>query len=208
MVARLKQAAVQRQEPPLGSHLITPRRGYLHHGFHVGSGNVVHHAGLVGGSLPAMEAADSAAGALSAPVAGRLADRGLTRPATGWALVAAVFAFAVAAEARLAHSLALLIIAALILDAAVQMCQVLSLRSLYMLAPELRGGLNDLFIAFAFLCGAAGSGLAAAVYTSRGWTTLAALGALCVGTALAQFVSELWHWRARPAFLTANRSRD
>jgi hypothetical protein len=60
-----------------------------------------------------------------------------------------------------------------------------------MLAPELRGRLNGLFIAFAFLCGAAGSGLAAAVYTSRGWTTLGALGAMCAGAALAQFGTEL-----------------
>jgi hypothetical protein len=67
----------------------------------------------------------------------------------------------------------------------------LSLRRIYVLAPELRGRLNGLFIAFAFLCGAAGSGLAAAVYTSRGWTTLAALGALCAAAALAQFAAEL-----------------
>jgi predicted MFS family arabinose efflux permease len=132
-----------------------------------------------------------AAGALAAPVAGRLADRGLTRPATGWALVAAVFAFGLAIEARLVHSLGLLILAAVILDAAVQVCQVLSLRRIYLLAPQLRGRLNGLFIAFAFLCGAAGSVLAAAVYSTRGWTTLAALGALCAGAALAQFGTEL-----------------
>jgi predicted MFS family arabinose efflux permease len=139
----------------------------------------------------ALFALAGAAGALAAPVAGRLADRGLTRPATGWALVAAILAFMLAAEARLIHSLALLILAAVILDAAVQVCQVLSLRRIYVLAPELRGRLNGLFIAFAFLCGAAGSGLAAAVYTSRGWTTLAALGALCAAAALAQFAAEL-----------------
>src|SRR5205807_1453584 len=113
-----------------------------------------------------------AAGALSAPIAGRLADRGLTRPATGWALAAAVLAFGIAVGAARMHSLALLVLAALILDAAVQVCQVLSLRSIYMLAPDLRGRLNGLFIAFAFLCGALGSGLAAAVYTLRGWSTL------------------------------------
>jgi MFS family permease len=96
-----------------------------------------------------------------------------------------------AAEARLIHSLWLLVLAAVILDAAVQACQVLSLRTIYMLSPELRGRLNGLFIAFAFLCGAAGSGLAAALYTSRGWTTVAALGALCAAAALAQFGTEL-----------------
>jgi predicted MFS family arabinose efflux permease len=131
-----------------------------------------------------------AAGALSAPLSGRLADRGLTRPATGWALLAAVVAFAVAAEAVHTHSLVLLVLAAVTLDAAVQVCQVLSLRSIYMLAPDLRGRLNGLFISFAFLCGAAGSGLAAAVYAFRGWSTLAGLGALFGVAALALYVSE------------------
>jgi predicted MFS family arabinose efflux permease len=150
----------------------------------------------------ALFALAGAAGALSAPVAGRLADRGFTRPATGWALLAAVLAFGLAIEARFIHSLGLLILAAVLLDAAVQVCQVLSLRRIYMLAPELRGRLNGLFIAFAFLCGAAGSGLAAAVYTSRGWTTLAVLGAVCAGAALAQFGTELRPLNRRLLFPT------
>jgi hypothetical protein len=48
-MARFEQLAPKRQEPPLGSHLITPRRGYLHHGIYVGDGKVVHYAGLAGG---------------------------------------------------------------------------------------------------------------------------------------------------------------
>jgi Lecithin retinol acyltransferase len=30
-------------EPPLGAHLITPRRGYFHHGIYVGEGRVIHY---------------------------------------------------------------------------------------------------------------------------------------------------------------------
>jgi hypothetical protein len=37
------------QEPPLGSHLVTPRRGYLHHGIYVGARQVVHYSGLAHG---------------------------------------------------------------------------------------------------------------------------------------------------------------
>jgi hypothetical protein len=37
------------QEPPLGSHLVTPRRGYLHHGIYVGACTVVHYSGLAHG---------------------------------------------------------------------------------------------------------------------------------------------------------------
>jgi hypothetical protein len=32
-------------EPSLGSHLVTPRRGYLHHGIYVGARKVVHYPG-------------------------------------------------------------------------------------------------------------------------------------------------------------------
>jgi len=31
---------------PIGAHLLTPRRGYTHHGIYVGNGRVVHYAGL------------------------------------------------------------------------------------------------------------------------------------------------------------------
>jgi lecithin:retinol acyltransferase len=33
-------------EPPVGAHLITPRRGYTHHGIYIGQGLVLHYAGL------------------------------------------------------------------------------------------------------------------------------------------------------------------
>jgi hypothetical protein len=40
---------IAEQEPPLGSQILTPRRGYLHHGIYVGGGKVVHYAGLSNG---------------------------------------------------------------------------------------------------------------------------------------------------------------
>ena len=33
-------------EPLPGAHILSPRRGYLHHGIHVGNGRVVHYSGL------------------------------------------------------------------------------------------------------------------------------------------------------------------
>jgi len=36
---------VERQ-PPVGAHIVTPRRGYTHHGIYVGSGLVVQYGGL------------------------------------------------------------------------------------------------------------------------------------------------------------------
>ena len=40
------QTLVVSQEPPVGAHLITPRRGYDHHGIYVGGGQVVQYSGL------------------------------------------------------------------------------------------------------------------------------------------------------------------
>ena len=31
---------------PLGTHLTSPRRGYVHHGIYVGDGRVIHYAGF------------------------------------------------------------------------------------------------------------------------------------------------------------------
>jgi hypothetical protein len=36
-------------EPQPGSHVISPRRGYMHHGVYVGDGRVVHYSGLARG---------------------------------------------------------------------------------------------------------------------------------------------------------------
>ena len=37
--------AVAREPFAIGAHLVTPRRGYTHHGIYVGGGRVVHYAG-------------------------------------------------------------------------------------------------------------------------------------------------------------------
>src|SRR5579859_3946204 len=37
------------EEPQVGAQIISPRRGYLHHGIYIGKGRVVHYAGLAYG---------------------------------------------------------------------------------------------------------------------------------------------------------------
>ncbi|HEY6355422.1 MAG TPA: lecithin retinol acyltransferase family protein [Burkholderiaceae bacterium] len=39
------QPAVAREPFAIGAHLVTPRRGYTHHGIYVGANRVVHYAG-------------------------------------------------------------------------------------------------------------------------------------------------------------------
>lgn len=131
-----------------------------------------------------------AGGALAAPPAGHLADRGLTKPVTGIAMAAVCIAFLLAAWAVERHSVIILAIAGLLLDAAVQMCQVLSLRSIYMLAPELRSRLNGLYMAWVFGCGAVASGASVAVYQLAGWNALACLGAAFAAAGLLYYFTE------------------
>lgn len=45
----LAETALHEDEIPLGAHLVTPRRGYVHHGIYVGTGHVVHYMGLSAG---------------------------------------------------------------------------------------------------------------------------------------------------------------
>ncbi len=73
---------------------------------------------------------------------------GTPQPATGAAIGVALLSFGVAALDFRFHSMAALVAAAVLLDGAVQLCNVLSLRSLYIMAPELRGRLNGLFLTF------------------------------------------------------------
>jgi predicted MFS family arabinose efflux permease len=136
-----------------------------------------------------------AGGALAAPPTGRLADRGLTKPVTGIAMAAVCIAFLLAAWAVERHSVFVLAIAGLLLDAAVQMCQVLSLRSIYMLAPELRSRLNGLYMAWVFGCGAVASGAAVAVYQLAGWNAVVCLGAAFAAAGLLYYFTE----RGEPA---------
>lgn len=138
----------------------------------------------------ALFALAGAAGALAAPWAGRLADRGLSRPATGIAIGVALLSFALGAVSVHFHSLLGLVAAGVLLDGAVQLCNVLSLRSLYVLAPELRGRLNGLFLTFIFMCAAVASGLAAAIYTFHGWDGLSLLGAAFAVVALLFYATE------------------
>lgn len=138
----------------------------------------------------ALFALAGAAGALAAPWAGRLADRGLTRRATGLALAAASLAMLVVGYAGARGSILWLVAGALVLDGAVQVCQILGLRSLYMLAAEERGRLNGLYMALIFGCGATASVTSTVVYATWGWLPVCVVGAGLVALALAFFATE------------------
>ncbi|TKI06341.1 MFS transporter [Martelella alba] len=135
-----------------------------------------------------------AAGALAAPIAGRLADKGLTGPATLAAMLMVALAFAATFAAWSWHSVTLFVIAAIVLDAGVQTHQVLSLRAIYTLPAEARGRLNGLFMTSVFLCGSSGALLAGALFAHWGWPAVAVAGCVISVLALFSFASRAsWH---------------
>jgi predicted MFS family arabinose efflux permease len=118
------------------------------------------------------------AGAISAPLAGRVADRGWTKPATAAAMVIAAAGFALTRMLPFGStaSLATLVIAAIAIDFGVQGNVVLGYRVLFALGAEHRSRLNGLYMTTFFMAGAAGSAIGAWAYAYGGWTLASSIG--------------------------------
>ncbi|MGI5141702.1 MULTISPECIES: MFS transporter [unclassified Streptomyces] len=129
-----------------------------------------------------------AAGAAVAPLAGRWADRGHARPATGIAFAVAALAFVVAG--LYGHSIVLIALAAVLLDMAVQTTLIVGLHTIYQLAPHARARLNSAFIATFFIGGAVGSQLGSIAYRADGWGAVSLLGAALPVLALLYWTTE------------------
>ena len=132
------------------------------------------------------------AGAIAPPLAGRMADRGLSKRGTGLAMLAAITAFAVTMAARDASPVALgmIVFAAILLDFAVSANLVFGQRAIYALSVEQRGRINGLFMATFFVGGAIGSALSGWCYERFGWTGVAVLGSALPVIALMYFATE------------------
>ncbi|WP_419814055.1 MFS transporter [Glacieibacterium sp.] len=138
----------------------------------------------------ALFALAGAGGALAAPIAGRLGDRGYVRAGTAAALGSAIVAFLIAGWAAAAHALIVLALAAVLLDAATQMNQVLGQRVLFSIEPEARGRINAAYMTVVFLAGALGSTIATLSYAGGGWTATASVGGVLAAAALLFFLTE------------------
>ena len=127
------------------------------------------------------------AGAVASPVAGRLADGGHTRTATSAALLLGVAAFALPmlVPGGRTASLAILVVASIVLDMGVAANLVLGQRAIFALGAETRSRLNGVFLALFFGGGALGSALGAWMYAAHGWHATLALGAAFPALALA-----------------------
>lgn len=140
----------------------------------------------------ALFALSGAAGAVAAPIAGRMSDHGYGAPATLIAMLLAAGAFLITHIGGLGSGLALacLVIAAIALDFGVQTSGVIGQRTILTLRPEARSRLNGLFIASFFVAGAAGSALGGWAYAYGGWPLASWIGFALPVAALICFSTE------------------
>lgn len=135
-----------------------------------------------------------AGGAMISPLAGRAGDRGLTGAATRVAHAGAAGALVLAGIAGAGWfgfapttypltALALLAIAAFVLDLGVIADQTLGRREVNLLRPEARGRINGLFTGLFFVGSAGGSALSGLAWTVSGWSGVCSLGALFAASA-------------------------
>ena len=132
------------------------------------------------------------AGAVASPIAGRLADAGRTLGATALALMLGSLSFALPMLAPHAKipALALLALAAIVLDAAVAANLVLGQRALFSLGAEVCSRLNGLYFALFFAGGAFGSAVGGWLYAEFGWHAALAAGMLMPALALPVWLME------------------
>ncbi|MFJ8526507.1 MFS transporter [Bacillus sp. NPDC094106] len=132
------------------------------------------------------------AGAIAAPVGGHLADRGWTRLATGIALAVVIVSLLLPLMIQSSSpvGIAVLVVAAILLDMGVSANLVLSQRLIFSLEPEIRSRLNGLFMAIFFLGGAVGSSIGGWAYASGGWSVVLWIGIAFPVIALLYFATE------------------
>ena len=132
------------------------------------------------------------AGAIASPIAGRLADRNLGKPATGLGILSVGVAFLITHlfDEGSTAALALLTIAAVLLDFGVAMTLVISQRAIYTLGADLRSRLNGLFMATFFVGGALGSAIGAWAFAEGGWMLASTIGVALSAVGFAYFLTE------------------
>ena len=131
-------------------------------------------------------------GAIAAPIAGRIADRGWTKPATSLAILAVACSFLLAYLGSHGSTLrlGLLAFAAILLDFGLSANMTLGQRAIFSLGSAYRSRLNGLYMATFFVGGALGSALGGWAYAAGGWTFACWLGMALPTAALIYFATE------------------
>ncbi|AEK63104.1 MFS transporter [Collimonas fungivorans] len=132
------------------------------------------------------------AGAIASPIAGRFADRGWTKAATAFAMLAVAGAFLITHIGAYGSPLALglLVAAGILLDFGATTNLVLGQRAIFVLGAEYRSRLNGLYMATFFAGGALGSALGGLAFAHGGWVMASWLGFALPMVALLYFFTE------------------
>lgn len=128
-------------------------------------------------------------GALVAPLAGRVAHRYGPLVMNGSGLVTIVLSFALMAVSG--HSLALLAIAVILLDAGSQASHVSNQTQIFAMGGELRNRVNAVYMVSFFVGGALGSTLGGIVWQHGGWYAVCATGAALAAIGLATLLASM-----------------
>jgi predicted MFS family arabinose efflux permease len=129
------------------------------------------------------------AGAAAAQAAGRLADAGHARQATGGFLLAIAAGWG--ALALGSRSVAPILIGIVVLDLGVQGQHILNQSTIFGLRPDTESRVNTAYMTSNFIWGAIGSASAAAAWSAGGWHAVCAIGGGAALIALAGWVHEL-----------------
>ncbi|MBA4776113.1 MFS transporter [Agrobacterium salinitolerans] len=199
--ARLSYGALMASMGRLALHTPILRRRAIYHAFLFAAFSLFWtttplylsgpHFNLSQGEI-ALFALAGAAGTVAAPIAGRMADRGWTRAATFFALAAVALSFAVTHLAPEGSHLALaiLVVAAIVLDFGVTTNLVLGQRAIFTLGAEFRSRLNGIYMATFFMGGAIGSAVGGWAYAVGEWQAASWIGFALPVAALLYFLTE------------------
>ncbi|RAR43303.1 MFS transporter [Paenibacillus sp. MDMC362] len=131
-------------------------------------------------------------GAAAAPIAGRFADKGLIRSATGLSIALVILSglLPIMFPGGSVFSIVILVIAAILLDMGVSANMVLGQRAIFALGAEVRSRLNGMYMAIFFTGGALGSAAGGWAYAMGGWKAAMCVGVLFPILALLYFFTE------------------
>ncbi len=154
------------------------------------TGSAFHLDGRVAGLFGLI----GAVGALIAPIAGRLADRGGPHRVLGIGIACVFVSFGIFAVGS--RSLFLLAIGTIVLDLGIQAALIANQTRIFALDQASRSRINAFFMTSYFLGGAAGSALAGLAWQRGGWLAAMAVGALLAALAGMAHMASAWQRRA------------
>lgn len=133
------------------------------------------------------------AGTVAAQAAGRVADRGDSRTATGFFLSAIALGWGLCSLGG--TRVVLLIAGIIVLDLGIQGQQILNQTIIYALRPEARSRLTTAYMAGNFLCGALASAATYLAWRDGGWLAVCTLGGALSLLALLVWLDEIRRYR-------------